>query len=183
MEIPSFIRDAKSSDILVTKFNQILMVEHVEINVNCVKVYYYFVYDYKDGMIMNEWLSGFYGPKFSEDFYREATEDEKKMFMQKLHNCGYELITTYNDRIEPYYTHYSLDEQLFNKPDIDIKDSPDVASRMKNIDDDLKPIANFIIDYASWELHKDKWNQPVLEVPLFRVLDALMLRGEPYRES
>ena len=72
------------------------------------------------------------------------------------------------------------EDNKFELPDIKIKDSIEVSSRMKYIDDNLKPIAEFIMDYASWNLHKDEWNQPVLEVPLFRVLDALVQRGKPY---
>ena len=71
-------------------------------------------------------------------------------------------------------------EEKFNYPNIKIKDAIEVSSRMKHVDEDLKPIADFIMDYASWNLHKDEWNQPVLEVPLFRVLDALVQRGKPY---
>lgn len=71
-------------------------------------------------------------------------------------------------------------EEKFECPNIKIKDAIEVSSRMKYIDKDLKPIADFIMDYASWNLHKDEWNQPVLEVPLFRVLDALVQRGKPY---
>lgn len=73
-------------------------------------------------------------------------------------------------------------EEKFECPNIKIKDTIEVSSRMKYVDEDLKPIADFIIDYASWNLHKDEWNQPVLEVPLFRVLDALVQRGKPYCE-
>ena len=71
-------------------------------------------------------------------------------------------------------------EENFECPNINIKDVIEVSSRMKYIDEDLKPIADFIMSYASWNLHKDEWNQPVLEVPLFRVLDALVQRGKPY---
>lgn len=71
-------------------------------------------------------------------------------------------------------------EEKFDCPNIKIKDVIEVSSRMKHIDEDLKPIADFITDYASWNLHKNEWNQPVLEVPLFRVLDALAQRGKPY---
>lgn len=73
-------------------------------------------------------------------------------------------------------------EEKFECPNIKIKDALEVSSRMKYIDEDLKPITDFIMDYASWNLHKDEWNQPVLEVPLFRVLDALIQRGKPYCE-
>ena len=71
-------------------------------------------------------------------------------------------------------------EEKFECPKVKIQDVIEVSSRMKYIDDDLKPIAEFIMNYASWNLYKDEWNQPVLEVPLFRVLDALAQRGKPY---
>jgi len=71
-------------------------------------------------------------------------------------------------------------EEKFECPKVKIQDAIEVSSRMKYIDDDLKPIAEFIMNYASWNLHKDEWNQPVLEVPLFRVLDALAQKGKPY---
>lgn len=77
----------------------------------------------------------------------------------------------------------SLEEDRFERPNIKINDAIEVSSRMKYIDEDLKPIAEFILDYCSWNLHKDEWNHPTIEVPLFRVLDALMLRGKPYYEG
>ena len=75
---------------------------------------------------------------------------------------------------------YMADDRLFERPNVKIEDAVEVSSRMKYIDDDLKPIADFILEYSHWNLHKDEWNQPVLEVPLFRVLDALVQRGKPY---
>lgn len=69
---------------------------------------------------------------------------------------------------------------IFDVPKISIKNAVEVTSRMQYIDDDIKPIAEFIIDYANWDLHKDEWNQPTLTVPLFRVLDALIQKGKPY---
>ena len=71
-------------------------------------------------------------------------------------------------------------EEKFERPNINVNDAEEVSSRMKYIDDDLKPIADFIMDYASWNLHKDEWGSPTLEVPLFRVLDALIQRGKDY---
>lgn len=71
-------------------------------------------------------------------------------------------------------------KEKFERPNIKIKDAIEVSSRIEYIDKDLKPIADFIMEYASWNLHKDEWNHPVLEVPLFRVLDALSQRGKPY---
>ena len=73
-------------------------------------------------------------------------------------------------------------EEMYERPTIKIKDDTSVISRLQYIDDDLKQIAEFILEYASWNLHKDEWNHPVLEVPLFRVLDALIQRGKPYCE-
>jgi hypothetical protein len=74
-------------------------------------------------------------------------------------------------------------EEKFERPNIEAKDSVEVSSRMPHMDKKLLPIAEFIMDYASWNLHKDEWNQPVLEVPLFRVLDALVQKGKPYCEG
>ena len=71
---------------------------------------------------------------------------------------------------------------IFDVPKISIKNAVEVTSRMQYIDDDIKPIAEFIMDYANWDLNKDKWNQPTLTVPLFRVLDALIQKGKPYCE-
>ena len=70
----------------------------------------------------------------------------------------------------------------FEVSETSIKDAEEVTSRMQYIEDDMKPIAEFIINYANWNLHKDEWNQPTLTVPLFRVLDALIQRGKPYGE-
>ena len=69
---------------------------------------------------------------------------------------------------------------IFDVPKISIKNAVEVTSRMQYIDDDIKPIAEFIMDYANWNLHKDEWNHPTLTVPLFRVLDALIQKGKPY---
>ena len=69
---------------------------------------------------------------------------------------------------------------IYKTPDCHIKDAVEVTSRMAHIDEDLKPIAEFIMEYAHWNLHTNEWNQPTLEVPLFRVLDALAQRGKPY---
>ena len=70
--------------------------------------------------------------------------------------------------------------EKFERPNIEIKDAVEVSSRLPHIDKELLPIAEFIMDYCSWNLHKDEWNQPTLEVPLFRVLDALIQKGKPY---
>lgn len=71
-------------------------------------------------------------------------------------------------------------KDMYERPTIKIEDDISVISRLQHVDEDLKPIADFIVNYASWNLHKDEWNHPVLEVPLFRVLDALIQRGKPY---
>ncbi|MBQ4209318.1 hypothetical protein II654_02740 [bacterium] len=71
----------------------------------------------------------------------------------------------------------------YDVPNTPIKDSAVVTSRMKYIDENLKPIAEFIIGYANWDLRKDEWNQQVATVPLFRVLDALVQNGKQYSEE
>ena len=70
--------------------------------------------------------------------------------------------------------------EMFDMPEISAKDSVEVISRMEHIDEDLKPIAEFILDYALWDLRRDEWNQPTMVVPVFRALDALILKGKPY---
>ena len=77
-------------------------------------------------------------------------------------------------------TMWKPSEEKFDMPQTPIKETVEVSSRMNCIGEDLKPIAEFVLDYASWNLHRDEWGQPTLEVPLFRVLDALALRGKPY---
>ena len=86
------------------------------------------------------------------------------------------------ERLEKYINSLKVKkvEEKFERPNINANDAEEVTSRMRYIDDDLKPIADFILDYASWNLHKDEWGSPTLEVPVFRVLDALMQRGKPY---
>ena len=78
------------------------------------------------------------------------------------------------------YDHVPKPEEMFAVPSTPIKDAIEVTSRMAHIDDELKPIAEFILEYAGWNLHTYEWNQPTIEVPLFRVLDALAQRGKPY---
>jgi hypothetical protein len=72
---------------------------------------------------------------------------------------------------------------MYDIPKISIKDAVEVTSRMKYIPNDMKSIADFIIDYAQWDLQKSEWNQPTITVPLFRVLDALIQKGKPYCEG
>lgn len=97
--------------------------------------------------------------------------------------------TSFNDTFDGFSKEQILDwlekqgnTNIFDVPKISIKNAVEVTSRMQYIDDDIKPIAEFIMDYANWDLHKDEWNQPTLTVPLFRVLDALIQKGKPYCE-
>ena len=102
MKVPDFIKNAKSGDIIATKYDDLIMVEHVEIKDKKVKIYYYF--NYCSGkIIMNEWLMGFYGPMMTEDFYRETTDNEKKLFTSKLYDFGYVLVDE-NDKKVPRMT-------------------------------------------------------------------------------
>lgn len=87
------ILKVKNGDFLTTKYGSIILVHHVEpVGDKGVKVYFYFDYDPKDmGLGMNEWLDGFYGPKFDdENFYRHSTDDEIKTLTDKMRLLGYE---------------------------------------------------------------------------------------------
>ena len=95
--------------------------------------------------------------------------------------------TSFNDTFDGFSKEQILawlekqgNTNIFDVPKISIKNAVEVTSRMQYIDDDIKPIAEFIMDYANWDLHKDEWNQPTLTVPLFRVLDSLIQKGKPY---
>ena len=87
------------------------------------------------------------------------------------------------DSLRSFIDKSEVKSEEFECPNININDAIEVSSRMKYIDDELKPIAEFILEYASWNLHKDEWGSPTLEVPVFRVLDALSQRGKPYRHA
>jgi hypothetical protein len=65
----------------------------------------------------------------------------------------------------------------------EIKNDVSVSSRLKHITDekDLK-IIDFIIDYSFKDSQEVYTNGTIL-VPLFRVLDAIEQKGEPYCEG
>ena len=101
MIVPDFIRNAKSGDILATKYGNLLMVARVEIGEKSVRIYDYFDWDKEMGLSMNEWLRGFYGPRYDEndDFYRPATDKEKQFFLQEMAKFGYELRESYGEMV------------------------------------------------------------------------------------
>ena len=94
MIIPNCIKEAKAGDILATKYGNLLMFEHYEVEDNKLKVYSYFDYD-GNKIYMNEWLTGFYGPKIDEDFFRIATTEECEKFIHLMYEYGYELHEEY----------------------------------------------------------------------------------------
>lgn len=92
MVIPDFIRNAKNGDCLTTKYGSIILVQRVEIeDEKNVRVYFYFDYDKSEKVLsMNEWLQGFYGPKFDDaEFYRPSTDEERQFILDKIHERGY----------------------------------------------------------------------------------------------
>ena len=112
----------------------------------------------------------------ADDIYQMAMDDDMVQEAKtKAINALSELEIS-----KPLGLEKQSDTSVFYLPEISIKDAVEVTSRMQYIEDDMKPIADFIMDYAYWDLHKDVWNQPTLTVPLFRVLDALIQRGKPY---
>lgn len=65
----------------------------------------------------------------------------------------------------------------------EIKNSVSVSSRLKHIkDEEQLKIIDFIIDY-SFKDHKEVYTNGTIMVPLFRVLDAIIQKGEPYQSS
>lgn len=101
MYIPDFIRKAKSGDILATKYGNLLMVARVEIGEKSVCIYDYFDWDKGMGIQMNEWLNGYYGPRYdeNENFYRPATDEEEIFFLDKMKEFGYELREMYGNMV------------------------------------------------------------------------------------
>ena len=116
MNIPDFITDAKSGDILATKYGSLLMVARVEITKKEVNIYYYFDWHKDDGFQMNEWLTGFYGPKYEPDdnFYRPATDEEKKFFTEQMNKFGFKLSEEYGELV-PRLTHEGFMKFYMNK--------------------------------------------------------------------
>ena len=100
MIIPDCIKEAKAGDILATKYGNLLMFAHYEVEDNELKVYDYFDFDCDDNKIyMNEWLTGFYGPKIDEDFFRPATTEECVKFIDLMNEYGYELHDEYGKKV------------------------------------------------------------------------------------
>jgi hypothetical protein len=64
----------------------------------------------------------------------------------------------------------------------EIKNDIPISSRLKYITNEQdRKIAEFIIDYSFKDKKEGNTNGTIL-VPLFRVLDALIQKGEPYCE-
>lgn len=127
-----------------------------------------------------------YDNGITEEIFPELKEDDTERIrkncihfleLQKQHHAATFEIEECIDWLET-----QGESGTFDIPQTPIKDAVEVTSRMQFISDDMKPIAEFIMGYANWNLHKDEWNQPTLTVPLFRVLDALIQRGKPYGE-
>lgn len=65
----------------------------------------------------------------------------------------------------------------------EIKNDTSVSSRIKDITDEEKlKIIDFIIDY-SFKDEKQVYTNGAILVPLFRVLDAISQKGEPYHSN
>ena len=63
----------------------------------------------------------------------------------------------------------------------EIKLTPEVSSRIKDMDEEQLKIVDFIIDY-SFKDSKEVYTNGTILVPLFRVLDAIFQKGELYQE-
>ena len=100
--VPEFLRKTKSGDFLTTKYGNVILVQRVEVTEKGgVCVYFFFDYCPKDDMfMMNEWLRGFYGPKFDDaEFYRQSTDEEIQHFLGMMKKYGYKLELDYGELI------------------------------------------------------------------------------------
>jgi hypothetical protein len=65
----------------------------------------------------------------------------------------------------------------------EIKNDVSVSSRLKYItDEEQLKIIDFIIDY-SFKDEKELYTNGTILVPLYRVLDAIIQKGEPYQST
>jgi hypothetical protein len=65
----------------------------------------------------------------------------------------------------------------------EIKNDISISSRLKYITNEQdRKIAEFIIDY-SFKDRQEVYTNGTILVPLYRVLDALIQKGEPYSEG
>jgi hypothetical protein len=65
----------------------------------------------------------------------------------------------------------------------EIKNDISVSSRIKYITDEEElKVINFITNY-SFKDSKEVYTNGTILVPLFRVLDAILQKGEPYQEG
>lgn len=65
----------------------------------------------------------------------------------------------------------------------EVKNDISVSSRLKYITDEKDTkVADFIMDYA-FKDEKEVYTNGTILVPLFRVLDAILQKGNPYQEG
>ena len=65
----------------------------------------------------------------------------------------------------------------------EIKNTTEISSRLKHItDEESRKIVDFIIDYAFKE-DKQIYTNGTITVPLFRVIDAIIQKGERYQSN
>lgn len=65
----------------------------------------------------------------------------------------------------------------------EIKSDISISSRLKDItDEEQLKVVDFVIDY-SFKDSKEVYTNGTILVPLFRVLDAISQKGEPYKSA
>ena len=64
----------------------------------------------------------------------------------------------------------------------EIKNDISVKSRLVGMTDEQLKVIDFIIDY-SFKDNQEVYTNGTILVPLFRVLDAIIQKGEQYREG
>lgn len=105
-----------------------------------------------------------------------ATKEQQDLMFQKMSEKGYRWDSE-NKKVEllPIKEKGQL---KFDTPNNKISDCASIKSRLSNVPEDLKPVADFIMRFAHWNLNKDEVSSPLAEIPLYIVLDALARREE-----
>jgi hypothetical protein len=118
----------------------------------------------------------------------QAIDDEFLEWFVKNPSCE-SVEVTYDKDIYPYGVETAKGYGWYKiiipqeEPKQEIKNDISVSSRIEHITDkEQLKIIEFIIDY-SFKDKKEIYTNGTILVPLFRVLDAISQKGEPYQSS
>lgn len=104
-----------------------------------------------------------------------ATKEQQDLLFQKMAEKSYRWDSE-NKKVE--LLPIKKEQLKFDRPNDKISECASIKSRLSNVPEDLKPVADFIMRFAHWNLNKDEVSSPLAEIPLYIVLDALARREE-----